>query len=355
MPISLKGLSSGGNAIPFERVFKKSGTFVAPTGGNYLVTVVGAGGSGGAASSGSAATRATGGGAGGFVQKKLSLVAGDVLTFVVGAGGALIQTELNSSNQSIQGNSGGTSSLTAVGVNMVAGGGGGGKSGFGIGQSAGAMGGSASGGSINNVGGGSGVAKTLVVSSNTGPMSATGGGSVGIFRVAGFTSGAAICTSDSTYYTSEAATGGSGVGGKSGDATCTGSPGMAKSVGGTSVGSSINTADISQQSTVIDYIDARPWLRMLDPRGKSNSNVMQAAHAGTGGNSWPNGDTGLGGDFAGGGGNATTDANSSTYNGGGGIGGGSGGNACTNSSGAQAIGNKGGDGCVVIEWFEELK
>ena len=88
-----------------------------------------------------------GGGAGGFAQKLVSLAAGNVISFTIGAGGA--------SN----GASGGTTVLTAPGVSLTANGG------------TTASGGSASGGDINVTGGSSGNAV------------ATGGGAVGVYGV----------------------------------------------------------------------------------------------------------------------------------------------------------------------------
>lgn len=129
----------GSGGIPQQRSFITSGTFTAPVTGKYLLTAIGGGAAG--------TSEGRGGGAGGFAQKPVTLAAGDVITFSVGAGGAS------------SGATGGTTTLTAPGVSLSAGGG------------TSTAGGSATGGSLNTTGG---------VSGNS---NGSGGGAVGVYGV----------------------------------------------------------------------------------------------------------------------------------------------------------------------------
>ena len=82
MPVPISSLiGGGGNSVlstPVQIARTISGSFTAPKTGKYLITAIGGGGSG---------SSERGGGAGGMAQTLVSLSAGDVISFVVGAGG----------------------------------------------------------------------------------------------------------------------------------------------------------------------------------------------------------------------------------------------------------------------------
>ena len=99
VPISSLIGGSRGGGFPEQRAFTTSGSFVAPRIGKYLLTAIGGGAAG--------TDGGRGGGAGGFAQKLVSLAAGNVITYTVGAGGA--------SN----GAAGGNTTLTAPGVWLI--------------------------------------------------------------------------------------------------------------------------------------------------------------------------------------------------------------------------------------------
>ncbi len=114
-----------------------------------LVSVLGGGGSGGGG--GGAYYRGGGGGGGGYCDAIVNVVPAQIYTVVVGAGGAAQA----SSSGTFQGITGGSSSFSGNGINLVGGGGQGGG-GQGIGPNP-ATGGTASGGDTNYTGGDGGM------------------------------------------------------------------------------------------------------------------------------------------------------------------------------------------------------
>jgi len=159
--------SSSSDAQYLTEEFLTPGTFgwIVPTGiTRILVSVVGAGGSGGCG--GGAYYRGGGGGGGAYTEALLDVVAGQTFTVVVGAGGATVE----SSAGSLAGNTGGSSSFSGNGTNMVSTGGIGGG-GYLVGPNP-ALGGTATGGDKNFSGGNAGA---FIDTSN--PV--TGGGTAG--------------------------------------------------------------------------------------------------------------------------------------------------------------------------------
>ena len=173
MPVPISSLIGGssGGGFPEQRAFTTSGSFVAPRTGKYLLTAIGGGAAG--------TNGGRGGGAGGFAQKLVSLSAGDVIIYTVGAGGVL------------NGAAGGNTTITAPGVSFAANGG------------TATAGGTASGGDVNVQGG------------SSGNVVASGGGAVGVYGV-GYESAASE------------GSGGAGVGSASTGST----PGNALALGG---------------------------------------------------------------------------------------------------------------------------
>lgn len=328
MAIDLRSAISTGSGIRMERLILTSGQFIAPDDGEYLITAIGPGGSGAVSPSSGNGLAATGGAAGGLAQKLFRMTTGDALNIVIGAGGAAQSTP--GSN----GNAGGTTSVTGTGIALIANGGEGGKTrAAGAGTAAGAVGGTATGGDLNVQGGGSGSATVAAVA---GCQAATGGGAVGVYGV-GYPSGNA--TSSVAY---AALTGGAGVGGKSGNATSTVSGSI--SLGGGAIaasGDAVNTTGPAVLSNLGRYNDPGLQSRLLSPVG-SNSPTGSAGYIPGGGTVAASGSTSGAGIFAGGGGKASSSSSSIP-----GFGGGSGGVA-------SAASDKGGDGCVVIEWIKRI-
>ena len=324
MPISLKSAAGLGGFLRQERLILESGQFVAPFDGAYLVTAIGAGGSGARAPIGNGMA-ATGGAAGGLAQKLVRLKRGDVLTLVIGAGGPA-QTTAGQN-----GNAGGTTTVTGPGIALTANGGEGGKTqAAGAGTVAGANGGTASGGDLNVPGGNSGSATVVAV---PGCSAATGGGAVGIYGL-GHPSGNASNTVAGPGQTSFS--GGAGVGGKSGDAT--GTNNSASSRGGSAVTASPNAVNSTSTAAAPCNLgvtgSAGLQARLLAPAGASGS----FPGGGTdGGNS---SDAGI---FAGSGAASNTSGR-------GGYGAGSG----AVSGGNSVSSGQAGQGCVVVEWTQEI-
>ncbi|CAN7738318.1 hypothetical protein [Duganella sp. LjRoot269] len=218
-----------------------SGTFTAKITGPHRAYLQGPGGSGGivSAASGSGVTvSATGGAAGGTAIKDFDAVAGAAYTFLAGAPGAAPTG--NTSN----GNAGSTSTFTGAGVSLSCNGGNGGT----YSQSTtsvllGATGGTASGGDFNYQGGGSGScginSQTGTGPSNTN-VQATGGGSVSWQSVM-YNSGNVSMTGTLTN-PSQAASGGAGVGGNSGNVTLTAGTSAVSGGGGSRTASPSVTA-----------------------------------------------------------------------------------------------------------------
>lgn len=346
MPIDLaKAMGGGASFIHHERALLTSGNFVAPVTGTYLVTCIGGGGSGAWGPQTGNGMAATGGGAGGFSQKKVALVNGDVLTVVIGAGGAS-----PSSPSPRAGNPGGASYVTGPGISLVAGGGGGGQTrAAGSGTVAGAVGGTASGGDTNRQGGGSGTATTAVVANSN---AVTGGGAVAIYGV-GYSSGDASTSSGQPV-----STGGAGVGGKSGSFITTANGG--ESPGGSALKASPDFIQgVAQGSAASNSLYAIGYdggvtgntgpayqSRMLAPKGAGGATFgsIEIAQSGCGTVS-PNSSDSRSGLFAG------SAAMNSGRAGVAYVGPGGGGSGASLSSSAPA---PGGIGMFIVEWFEEL-
>lgn len=198
------------------KVFLQSGTFVVPANVSQLrVRVHGAGGSGGGVAGGGRNRVASGGGGGGMAIKTFNVTAGTSYAVTVGSGGAAVT--LSAANA---GNSGGTSSFGAV-CSATGGSGGAAATGNAVNSAAGATGGTGSGGDLNYTGGGSGIASTTVTSATYNSLAATGGGSAACIFGNGFSSGTATINTGGYSVGNEvcSASGGGGVGGKSGNVT----------------------------------------------------------------------------------------------------------------------------------------
>jgi len=171
---------SGGGGFFIE--FAESCSFLVPFDMQADVFVLGGGGSGAAAvryvGGSYKANAASGGGAGGSVVKfRHNFKKGDVLTIIVGAGGA---GQIVQSNTELpDGTNGGNSSLTGPGLSLTATGGQGGKVGYLAATAEGGLGGTGSGGDLNLTGGKGGDARSTNTS-NSGANTAGGGGGVGV-------------------------------------------------------------------------------------------------------------------------------------------------------------------------------
>lgn len=180
-------------------------SFTAPHDCRALIIAHGAGGSGGSG------TRSSGGGGGGMAVAERAMSSGDVISGIVGAGGAGVSSTNN-------GNAGANTTVSSgdISISISAAGGSGGLA-DNTNPVAGASGGAATGGDQNftggdsgnspggseNSGGGSGCAFEDGVDSITGASTTTAGGYVShdpIVRIPwfdiGFTSGAPLCGSD---------------------------------------------------------------------------------------------------------------------------------------------------------------
>lgn len=290
-----------------------------PVTGTYRVHVFGAGGSGGAYRAATATIGgATGGGAGGYARKTLTLSSEVAYTLTVGAGGAAVSATAD--NTGANGNAGGNSSISGSDISTItANGGGAGGQTSSADTLAGASGGAATGGDVNYTGGGSG--------SVTGVGNkATGGGATALFGTS-YASGDA----NSSSVSFAAATGGAGIGGKSGDATA--STVASYSAGGGTAGPS------ASQSNAVASTSALAFSAYPAP----------FTGGGTGGQGSVNGAAVNGLVLGGGGGRAgtATSAFLGVAGTGGQAGGGGGGSATQNQN---ATSGKGGDGVILIEW-----
>lgn len=350
MPISLKGLSSGGNAIHQERLTLKSGTFVAPIDAVYLVTAIGAGASGALTPATGNGLCATGGGAGGKAAKKVQLTKGQALTIVIGAGGAKCTVP------GTNGNDGGTTTVTGPGIALTANGGQGGRTrAAGAGTAAGAIGGTATGGDENLQGGGSGSATVATIASC---VALTGGGAVAIYEV-GYASGNASSSAGVVAYSS-----GAGVGGRSGSATATSantlsmpSSALRESPQSTNNNSSYLENTLAEFPYGYDGLpsglasasssaDRTYQARILSPKSGVANSISGALPPGCGSLPLRGGQQQRAGLFAG--------AGPRDFSGGGGY---LNGSVCGGGTGGATtdFANEAGSGCVVIEWFEEFK
>ncbi len=229
---NLSDFLGGGGGFPEQRAFTASGSFTAPCTGKYLITAIGGGAAG--------RNDGRGGGAGGFAQKLISLAAGDVISFTVGAGG------------STPGAAGGNTILTAPGVSLTANGG------------TTSAGGTATGGDLNVQGG------------HSGNVAGSGGGAVGVYGI-GY--GSAALNSS----------GGGGVGGASSSRGGGGAfgPSPVAHLGGPGLG---------LQASAPTFSTPFGFGRLLQPLGRGG-NPEITGEAGGGG-----GAGGAGGLFGGGGG-----------------------------------------------------
>lgn len=345
MPISLKAAQGGSKAIFKERPIWSSGTFIVPVSAVYLVTAIGPGGSGAWAPAAGNGKAATGGAAGGLAQKKVRLNKGDQLTIVIGAGGQPPATAGQN------GGDGGNTTVSGPGLALIARGGKGGKTkAAGLGTVEGAVGGLAEGGDENLPGGPSGSA--TITAAVAAAVAITGGGAVAVKGV-GYKSG------DASSGAQVAATGGAGVGGQSGDAIST--SGTTYTPGGSAVRASppaMNSTSSPTGNTAPERAfsadgTAGPAYqrRMLEPNGGgvggSSQGVNGVCWAGVGSAVMQGSSQLAAGLFAGAGARNAGSTNG-LYRSFAGIGAGSG----------AAVDDKpdaGGDGFVMIEWFEDLE
>lgn len=273
---------------------RTSTSFTIRKAGKYLVTAIGGGGSG-AAAPGSPSTYGPGGGAGGLAQSIVLLQAGTVLSIAVGAGGS-------------SGGNGGNTNVTINGTTLI-----------GYGGSSSGAGGSASGGNIMNVTGGNGTAYFM------GDLLSTPGGAVGVL---GFTPATPVPTRP-IWFNTTAYNMGRGANVYDGKDTAT-------------------TGSLLNHLTEV----GRPFTRdrILCPRGHeigdpgNGGYVGQATHTPI-----------PAGVFGGGGGGIPTGGYGSVGpSGNGNFGGGGGGGFYWNyqSSNVYCNAGRGGDGGLILEWFE---
>jgi hypothetical protein len=224
------GVATAAQVFTRMAVYLTSGTHVAKVNGPHRHYLVGAGAGGGKSegSTVSVAYNATGGGAGGLAVKDTDSAIGDTFTFSAGAPGAGTNSAVGA------GTAGGVSTVTGPGVSLTANGGAAGQGTATAAALAGSAGGTATGGDYNYTGGGSGSCGAHIGTNHL--HHATGGGAVAWSGV-GYPSGNASTTYAITF-ASAAATGGAGVGGKSGNATVVSGDGLVRSGGGGAVGAS---------------------------------------------------------------------------------------------------------------------
>nr|WP_315249326.1 hypothetical protein [uncultured Duganella sp.] len=319
-------VQSGYNRFEF---FGSSFTFTAKVTGWHRFTLQGAHGSGAAAVGNSvavAAMAASGGATGGKAVAEVYCVAGTTYTGVLSAGGASAVIAAGSGLTAVNGNAGGTSTLSGTGLSLACTSGGGGKGATTITPGASAVAapaapGTATGGDLNSAGAPSGTA-CAICSTGPWPNGAATGGAAIPYRGAGYASG------DATVSVSSggglAATGGAGAGGKSGDATVSAASTAgagAASAGGGARGASANAASsgaTNEDTSVGAGLNAalsEPWLNLTSQGGFN----------------------GVGGRGAGSAGRVTSNAVFA-----GGFGGGSGGSATGTSGSAADAGASGG-------------
>lgn len=182
--ISSGGGAFAGSILPELVNFDFSASFTFPQAGRYRLIAVGAGGSGGAVRINALRPLATGGGGGAVCIKDITALAGDTLTFTVGAGGAAIQGGATPKN----GIAGGNTTVTGPNsLSLIAGGGAGGVAVTNPDNTAatvlGGAGGAATGGDFNHTGGRGG---NISVPSTTNRIGGgTGGGGCGLFATGG--------------------------------------------------------------------------------------------------------------------------------------------------------------------------
>ena len=205
---NLEQFFNRGQSSNVAMFFPSSGTYTIPYTGKYRLTTVGAGGSGASAQVLTTGGAASGGGGGAFCEKEVDLVAADVLTFVVGAGGTAVTGNTSDGVDGGESSIHGAGSAAAAALNMHVGPGLKGLFTVTNAQNkAGGTGGTASGGDINSTGGAGGAATHLTNGAEGG-----GGGSAGSPYRNGFAGGSAI----SSGAACSMAGGGGGIGGTGG-------------------------------------------------------------------------------------------------------------------------------------------
>ena len=107
--------------------FPASASWTVVYSGWYRISALGAGGSGGAIFYTTTGGAASGGAGGGFCEKEIYLIAGNVLTITIGAGGAPALSSV--SGTGVAGNAGGNTTVVcaARGLSLTANGGGAGN------------------------------------------------------------------------------------------------------------------------------------------------------------------------------------------------------------------------------------
>ncbi|TFW15974.1 hypothetical protein [Duganella callida] len=210
------GTGNGGSWRNVEILLGSTVWTAKVSGLHRIILVAGCGSGGLAIGSSGARVAASGGSGGGLVIKDFYANAGDAYTLVLGARGAGVTLVMQTGNQTLSGNDAADSTFTGNGVSLVAGGG---KKGVGSvatsgnAVAVGAVGGTASGGDFNFSGGPSGTATASAPSVNA--VAATGGAVV-TWRGTPYSSGT-VTTTGTGGGGNQYASGGAGVGGKSGD------------------------------------------------------------------------------------------------------------------------------------------
>lgn len=220
----LAGTKGGGNTAKISLAFKTSTLWTCPFDMDVIIHAQGPSGSGavvrGNGNSGHFA--ATGAGAGGYVRKRVSLKAGQVLDIGIGARANGITAPATAGQPLvIDGNDGGDTTISGPGIAIVAGGGRKGVARFLPGATGvtipallGGLGGSASGGDFNSPGGRGGNVDAYT-SQGTPVLKATGGGAPDYFGIGETRGGDHIATT--AAINNQSATGGGGLGGNGGD------------------------------------------------------------------------------------------------------------------------------------------
>ena len=326
--------------------FPSSASFTVTYTGKYRLTAVGAGGSGASAQVLTTGGAASGGGGGAFCEKEVDLVAADVLTLVVGAGGTAVSSAgadgVDGGESSIHG----AGSAAAVALNMHAGPGLKGLYTVTNAQNkAGGAGGTATGGDLNSTGGAGGAATHL-----TNGAEAGGGGAAGSPYGTGGAGGSAINGGAAGLL----AGGGGGVGGKGWDVTAANEAGSAGGSGGAAT--ALSTGGVSR----IPGIGATGWasykvnnalvlsspidpFRFLD----GIAGVSPAIPAPGGGNAGSITAAGVKAGYLGGSGGVVFAA--AVVAGSGSLGGGSGGRATIADVSGSSLSGVGGPGVILIE------
>ena len=380
---NLSQFFNAGGGFYEQRLIHTTSTFTAPVTADYLVTAIGAGGSG---SSAKDPGNRHGGGAGGFSQRIIRLSAGQTLTCTIGAGGAAVGVYSQSYTTSwigyytaaatTMGVNGGATTVVGGGYTLTANGGSGGT------LDNGGSGGTATGGTTNVTGGAGGTALGTAWWTNA------GGGSVGVYGV-GYNGGSS--TTSAAGWAAGAGVGGSVSGSYTFDMS---QYGLNMQVPSTALMPAYRVAEILQNAgndlklegnsgqvlTLESYqgnmvvtggslVNAGSE-RLLAPRGgialyridtSSAYTYLVGSTPGTGG--CPGINYGKGGLFAGGAPNAIAASEVNIgYGAGGYLGGGGGSGGGTFSTSAtsynsatnvQMPSGPGGDGGVIIEWFNK--